>query len=157
MADLLDRGFIGSTIGGVAIGPDGKVVGLDKNGKPTGAGVVATADGKVMRDPNTNRTVFADSQGNMYTSGLFGMNKKNLDGTAYKGPGDAKTAPVTNTVAAQPAFKPAFKSVFKPVSTTSNDRNDPAPTTTKKETISQKISRGGGFAKGGLMTKKKGK
>jgi hypothetical protein len=109
VADQLDRGYIGSTIGGVAIGPDGKVVSLDKNGKPTGAGVVATADGKVMRDPDTNRTVYADSQGNMYTSGLFGMNKKNLDGTAYKGPGDAKTAPVTNTVAAQPAPKPALK------------------------------------------------
>jgi hypothetical protein len=108
VADQLDRGYIGSTIGGVAIGPDGKVVSLDKNGKPTGAGVVATADGKVMRDPDTNRTVYADSQGNMYTSGLFGMNKKNLDGTAYKGPGDAKTAPVTNTVAAQPAPKPAL-------------------------------------------------
>ena len=99
-ANQLRTGYIGSTTGGVAIGPDGKVVSLDKNGKPTGAGVVATSDGKVMRDPNTNRTVYADSQGNMYTSGLFGMNKKNLDGTAYKGPGDAKTAPVTNTVAA---------------------------------------------------------
>ena len=67
-----DSGYTGSTVDGI-VNTTGRV--SDGNSR----GVLGGADGKVVKVESSNKTVFVGSDGQAYTSGIFGSNKQKVE------------------------------------------------------------------------------
>jgi hypothetical protein len=136
--DAEKANYTGSTANDFAIGviSDGKT-----------KGVLANAEGKVIRDAN-NRTVYVDAEGKQYVkTGILGTGREAPTGTVNSNKedsGESKQQLSAPTVSVKPKVRKEDSGESKQKTSTPK---------IKEESIKSKISRGGGFNKGGLASK----